>query len=172
MSEELTAKKMERVAVENDVKTCEMTAERLAAELDDCALKIAGNNAEIAENDAQADAIRKAIEQAASNESKVDAGRVEEIRGKLGDLDKYKADLQQMVTELDTARQELMGELQNLKCCFSRWTKISKKCKIIFLSNINCRTKLVCRLKIPNIMRRKACLSSENSAGRCPRSET
>ena len=115
LSEELTAKKMERVAVENDVKTCEMTAERLAAELDDCALKIAGNNAEIAENDAQADAIRKAIEQAASNESKVDAGRVEEIRGKLGDLDKYKADLQQMVTELDTARQELMGELQNLR---------------------------------------------------------
>lgn len=115
LSEELTAKKMERVAVENDVKTCEMTAERLAAELDDCALKIVGNNDEIAENDAQADAIRKAIEQAASNESKVDAGRVEEIRGKLGDLDKYKADLQQMVTELDTARQELMGELQNLR---------------------------------------------------------
>ncbi len=115
LSEELTAKKMERVAVENDVKTCEMTAERLASELDSCTIKITENNAEIAENDAQADAIRKAIEQTAANESKVDAGRVDEIRGKLGNLDKYKADLQQKVTELDTARQELMGELQNLR---------------------------------------------------------
>lgn len=91
LSEELTAKKMERVAVENDVKTCEMTAERLASELDSCTIKITENNAEIAENDAQADAIRKAIEQTAANESKVDAGRVDEIRGKLGNLDKYKS---------------------------------------------------------------------------------
>lgn len=115
LNEQLTAKKMERAAVLGDLKTCEDTIERLLGEINACAGEITENDAEIAENDAQADAIAKAIEQAAMNESKVDAGRVDEIRAKLGNLDEYKANLQQKVSDLDQSRQQLMGELQNLR---------------------------------------------------------
>lgn len=115
LSEQLTAKKMERAAVLGEIKTCVSTIERLTVEMRDCQEKIEKNSAEIGENDAQAEAIAKAIEQTAASESKVDAGRVEEIRAKLGNLDSYKAELQQKVTDLDGERQGLMEELQALR---------------------------------------------------------
>lgn len=115
LQDKLTAKKMERAKLENELQNCESDYLRYLETLDVCTGKIENNKAEISENDKQSQDIRNAIEATVANESKIDAGRIDEIKVKLENLDEYKSGLQQKVATLDADRESLMGELQTLR---------------------------------------------------------
>lgn len=115
LQENLTAKKMERAQSENDIANIDAEYRRCEQTLKSLDEKIQVNTAEISENSEKIGVISKTIENTVTNESKIDAGRIDEIKQKLGDLDGYKASLQRKVGDLDADREGLMSEIQSLR---------------------------------------------------------
>lgn len=115
LQEKLTARKMESAAVANDVKAIENESARLQKEITVCDEKVSSLLHEIEENERRITAIQNAMTVTVESENKIDAGRIDEIKVKLSDLDNYKADLQQKVADLDAYRIGIMNELQTLK---------------------------------------------------------
>ena len=115
LQEKLTAKKMEITQAENNISNCTADYERFTARSQELKQKIDANAAEIESNKAQINDIERAIEKSVTNVNKIDAGRIDEIKVKLSNLDKHKLELQQNVSTLDTDREGLMSEIQTLR---------------------------------------------------------
>lgn len=115
LQEKLTAKKMEITQAENNISNCTADYERFTARSQELKQKIDANAAEIESNKAQINDIERAIEKSATNINKIDAGRIDEIKVKLSNLDKHKLELQQNVSALDADREGLMSEIQTLR---------------------------------------------------------
>lgn len=112
LQEKLTAKKMEITQAENNISNCTADYERFTARSQELKQKIDANAAEIESNKAQINDIERAIEKSVTNVNKIDAGRIDEIKVKLSNLDKHKLELQQNVSALDADREGLMSEIQ------------------------------------------------------------
>ena len=115
LQEKLTAKKMEIAQAENNISNCTADYERFTARSQELKQKIDANAAEIESNKAQINDIERAIEKSVTNVNKIDAGRIDEIKVKLSNLDKHKLELQQNVSALDADREGLMSEIQTLR---------------------------------------------------------
>ena len=115
LQEKLTAKKMEITQAENNISNCTADYERFTARSQELKQKIDANAAEIESNKAQINDIERAIEKSVTNVNKIDAGRIDEIKVKLSNLDKHKLELQQNVSTLDADREGLMSEIQTLR---------------------------------------------------------
>lgn len=115
LQEKLTAKKMEITQAENNISNCTADYERFTARSQELKQKIDANAAEIESNKAQINDIERAIEKSVTNVNKIDAGRIDEIKVKLSNLDKHKLELQQNVSALDADREGLMSEIQTLR---------------------------------------------------------
>lgn len=115
LQEKLTAKKMEITQAENNISNCTADYERFTARSQELKQKIDANAAEIESNKAQINDIERAIEKSVTNLNKIDAGRIDEIKVKLSNLDKHKLELQQNVSALDADREGLMSEIQTLR---------------------------------------------------------
>ncbi len=115
LQDKLTAKKMECAAVESELKLCDTDYEHLTNDLAATENKISANFAEIKDYEDQVDKIRRLMEESVTAENKIEAGRIDEIKNKLANLDEYKTELQQNVSTLDSSRTDLMNELQSLK---------------------------------------------------------
>ena len=106
---------MEITQAENNISNCTADYERFTARSQELKQKIDANAAEIESNKAQINDIERAIEKSVTNVNKIDAGRIDEIKVKLSNLDKHKLELQQNVSTLDTDREGLMSEIQTLR---------------------------------------------------------
>lgn len=115
LQEKLTAKKMEITQAENNISNCTADYERFTARSQELKQKFDANAAEIESNKAQINDIERAIEKSVTNVNKIDAGRIDEIKVKLSNLDKHKLELQQNVSALDADREGLMSEIQTLR---------------------------------------------------------
>ena len=115
LQEKLTAKKMEITQEENNIANCTADYERFTVRSQELKQKINANAAEIESNKAQINDIERAIEKSVTNVNKIDAGRIDEIKVKLSNLDKHKLELQQNVSALDADREGLMSEIQTLR---------------------------------------------------------